>query len=62
MLNGFSDTSNELKDRAPTEEAPAPAREREAYEPPRLERAGDLRTDVLGPSPGFGDSPTNRTP
>ena len=35
------------------------AASRRPYEPPRLEPLGDVRTLVLGGSPGIGDSATN---
>jgi len=31
------------------------------YEKPLLRKLGDVRSDVLGPSPGLGDSPINRS-
>jgi hypothetical protein len=34
--------------------------ERRPYRRPRLARHGDLRTNVLGSSPGVGDSPIGR--
>ena len=48
----------------PTTEIAKKPREsqRPLYEKPRLERHGDLRSKVFGPSVGVGDSPQNRIP
>lgn len=44
---------------APAAAPKSPARERRPYVSPRLEPLGDVRTLVLGASPGIGDSATN---
>jgi len=53
-------SSREEKVRAP-ESAPEQPGAKASYEPPRLVKLGDVRSNILGPSPGFGDSPSNRT-
>jgi hypothetical protein len=35
---------------------------RPAYQRPSLTRHGDLRSNILGPSPGLGDSPSQQNP
>jgi len=42
------------------EQAPEQGSSKESYEPPKLAKLGDVRTTVLGATPGLGDSPANR--